>query len=303
MMTRAVEAPFDPRRCGAEVLRLVEGADRLTLVAPFVTLAGLEPIVHKLQKRAEITLYTRWRPDEVAAGVSEPQVLSLIDPPGAVFLHPTLHAKAYVRPGFGTLVGSSNITAVGLGWSGVGGVELLVQVGSSNTQVSQLLEVLRVTSCRATKSIADEIIAQAQVFEQDGHPAEFIRSGSPAVAWLPQYPVPRVLWQVYQGNRDETVAELVRPDLEALCPPRHLTQEQFAAYVAGMLLQGLPGCLAAELKNLTTHQAIQRLSAVADEAGLDVEDPEMSWKTLSAWLAYFLPNTYTLGPGGRMLIG
>lgn len=296
---------FDTQASGRELLALFEGADQAIIVAPFVTRAGLAPVLEVLSQDAAIRLFTRWRANEIANGVSDPRVFDqIVERHGSIRLHHLLHAKAYIRPGHGALVGSANLTSFALGWRQAGGVELLVEVSDEHPALRALIHLLEATSSEATADVRDQVIAQAAAFEVESPVVDALSERSPSLsAWLPTYAPPNVLWRVYAGQREEAVTMLATPDLMALDPPSGLSEDEFNAYVASALLQGLPGKMAVELRNLTTYQAIQRLKELARNAGLQVDDPERSWRILSAWLAYFLSDRYTRGAGGPTLYG
>lgn len=293
----------DPQCTGERVTQLARNASELVVVSPFVTTGGLEPILNMVHEDARITLYTRWRADEVAAGVADPYVLDMVAGLGGeVRLHHLLHAKVYLRPGTGALVGSSNVTLAGLGWRDGGGIELLVEAPEDDPGITNLLELLEATSSQATTAIRDQVLAQAAAFDVQAPPE--VESEPPELqlsSWLPTYSMPRALWRVYIGDREETVARLARPDLSALDPPPGLDEARFNAYVGSVLLQSLPGLVSQQLVNRTTYQAVNELARLAEERGLRVQNPEEAWRTLASWLSYFLPDHFTTVPGGRAL--
>ena len=305
MKSEQEDESYDTQASGRELLSLFEGADQAILIAPFATRPGLTPVLNVLSPDAELMLFTRWRANEVATGVSDPGVFDqVVERGGRILLHHLLHAKAYIRPGYGALVGSANLTGFALGWDQAGGVELLVEVSDEHPALQSLVQLLKATSAEATADVRDQVIKQAAAFAVERPLADALTEPAPRLnAWLPSYTQPSVLWRVYSGQRGDTVAKLARPDLIALDPPSGLAVPQFNAYVASALLQGLPGQMAYELSNQTTYQAIQRMKELAAEAGLQLDDPERSWQTLSAWLAYFLPERYTRGAGGPTLYG
>jgi hypothetical protein len=298
------DGSHDPQRCGERVLALTRHADRFVLVAPFITRAGLAPILDGLPDGCSLDVFTRWRADEVAAGASDPGVLDQVEwTGGQLRLHHMLHAKAYVSVGTGALVGSANATATGLGWASTPGVELLVATPSDDPSLVALLSLLEATSAVATDEIRQQVLTQARAF-----PVQVIREtvnpeqgGTDLAAWLPSYSVPRALWKVYSGERGETVTRLAQPDLDALDIPAGLDEAQFNAYIGSALIQGLPGLAAQRLSNLSTYQAVQGLTALAAAAGVDVGDSERRWNALAAWVAHFLPDAYHPAVGGRAL--
>ena len=293
----------DPRRCGERILTLARDAERFVLVAPFITWPGFSPILEALPPGCPVDVFTRWRADEVAAGVSETGILQYVEATGGkVRLHHMLHAKAYVSSSGGALAGSANTTATGLGWSATPGVELLVSTSADDPALVGLFRLLDATSPVATEDLRQQVLAQARAFPLPKfREASGEERGANLAAWLPSYSVPRALWMVYIGERDETVTRLAQPDLDALDVPAGLDEEQFNAYVGSALLQGLPGLAAQRLSNLTTYKAVEGLASLASDAGVEIEDPERRWNVLAAWVGYFLPNTYYQAVGGRAL--
>ncbi|MFC0861643.1 hypothetical protein ACFHYQ_04955 [Sphaerimonospora cavernae] len=292
---------FDPQRCGERLLALVRDAKVVTIVAPFITVSGIEPLLSTLPAECSLEVITRWRPDEVAAGVSDPRVLDLvIQCGGTVALQPVMHAKAYFADAH-ALVGSANVTSNGMGWHGPGAVELLIETAADDPALMSLLTVLRGTSVAATESDRDAVLAAARIL-----PLAPVRAPIEATErsdWLPTYRPPEVLWRVYTGQREESVAELVRPELAALGIPTGLaTEEAFNTYVGAILRQGFTGRIARECSNLTTMKAVQRLVDLCGEMGRTIDDPADSWETLAAWIAHFLPY-YQRIMGGTRLVG
>lgn len=291
----------DPQHCGSRILTLASSAEVMTIVAPFITVSGIEPVLSELPSGCKLEVITRWRPDEVATGVSDPRVYDLVaQRGGTVLLHPVVHAKAYIA-GARALVGSANMTSNGLGWHRPGAVEVLVEVVADDQALISLLAVLRRTSCVATDVDRDAVLAAAAKL-----PTRSIRNPveeEDLIDWLPTYRPPDVLWKVYTGQREESVVELVLPELAALRVPAGLAaEEEFNAYVSAILRQGFTGRVARECSNLTTIRAAQRLVELCNEVGRDIEDPAETWETLAAWIAHFIPE-YQRILGGTRLIG
>ena len=113
---------------GSQLEALCSQAHReILLVAPFIkvnTLAGYSiPSVNSVK----VQCVTRWRPDEIAIGVSDLDVWLLIKErrDSSLWLRSDLHAK-YYRGDDEVLVGSANLTDAALGWSHHPNLELLI---------------------------------------------------------------------------------------------------------------------------------------------------------------------------------
>ena len=97
--------------------RLARGADRLLIVAPYITLDTLRRVLALTSEQALLTCVTRWQRADVTAGVSDVACRTLVAKKGGRFLlNQRLHAK-YYRLGDSVLVGSANLTAAGMGYS------------------------------------------------------------------------------------------------------------------------------------------------------------------------------------------
>ncbi|WP_432833075.1 phospholipase D family protein [Dactylosporangium sp. CA-092794] len=290
----------DPQHCGLRVLELVSAATELTIVAPFITAAGIRPILTALPQEAALEVYTRWRPDEVAAGVSDPHVFDLVDARGGtVSLHPIVHAKAYLT-GSSALVGSANVTGNGLGWGRPGAVEILVATSPSDPAVAALISVLRATSSTATEADRDAVLAAAAALP----PAPLRAAAEPVdrTDWLPSYRMPEVLWLVYSGQREKDLTDFVQPELQALGVPSGIDSEPaFNAYVGAILRQGFTGRIAQECSNLTTIKAVQRLTDLCTARGIAIDDPGVLWETLAAWIERFIPGFQRITGGTRLI--
>jgi hypothetical protein len=45
-------------------------------LSPFVTTSGIEPILAAISSKCQLEVFTPWRPEEAAAGVSDPKDFS-----------------------------------------------------------------------------------------------------------------------------------------------------------------------------------------------------------------------------------
>lgn len=294
---------YDPTQNWKVVSSLLTGADNVTIIAPFITKVGLNEIIEKLSSDSSLTIFTRWNLEEVAAGVSDPGIIDLINKNSSIFLNSNLHAKAYIRHGSGALVGSANVTGRGLGLSSAGSAELLVDVEEKNERLVSLLNYLDACSGKADRYLADRIKNDAAIFKnkhKDFFDKKRSRSNGSEV-WLPLYSYPKALWYIYSGKRGERLYSLAEHDLIALDLPKGLDVEEFNALVCHKLGQGLVAKIATEAIGLSAYKAVLKFKNLSEAAGCKVEDPEHRWNTLVAWLTHFMPERYELSPGGKKI--
>ena len=276
--------------------------------------AALERVLNEAQASIQtITLVTNWKPEDVAAGASDLDVLSLAQatPCCRLLIHPHLHAK-YFRGDNACLVGSANLTHRGLGWAVPSNLELLVELPLDHPRIKAWEAALVAASVPATEALRNEIaraaarlpgrsnIGEAEA-EKAGQPVE-----TPSTTWLPRCPVPEYLWAIYSGHRTDGIVasavEAARLDLEALEIPRGLSHDHFELYVASVLRQ-MP--LVAEIDRLAqrglrdsdAEALLQNRGALAPDAS-----PSSAWRITKEWLMHFFPRDYRLQVGQEVLV-
>lgn len=293
-----MEGMMETRVPGEKVLELAGGSESLWIVAPFIKQGAFEKIMGVIEKECEVTVYTRWHAREVAAGVSDLEVFQVAERVGGeVFLHPRLHAKAFLNQQRG-LIGSSNVTYQGLGWGSSSAVELLTQVDRENPDLIAMLSRLRATSCRATEYIQREIESQAEKIPGDSRlrgPGFWDKDreglGEEHFHGVPRYNVPESVWPAYRGWRADEVVELVRRDLEALGVPEGIKDEdEFNAVVGAALTQGVTGRLIQECSDVNAVDAAGRFRETLQEVGVELPDGKLGeyYQSFVRWVSHFV---------------
>ena len=115
---------------GDKLQTLCHKAEReLLLVAPFIKFDTFKRLLERVDEQVSITCVTRWRPDEIARGVSDIEIWQVFQARenATLWLRNDLHAK-YYRSDENCLIGSANITSSALGWIAHPNYELLIQV-------------------------------------------------------------------------------------------------------------------------------------------------------------------------------
>jgi hypothetical protein len=273
----------------------------MLLCAPFIKRASIDRILEKCSGSAALTVYTRWFPEEIAAGVSETEVLETVDRcGGAMFLCSSLHAK-YYRFDDIAFVGSANLTAAALGWAPTPNLEILVEVDVSTVEADFLEKQLRAESVPATRELA-EIMEEAAAListvdrPTGQRPVKPVEEMPVNIArFLPHLREPRSLYRAYSEGTSVLAtasAAAAERDLAVLNVEPGLPPSAFRAIVASRLLQ-LP-VVALVDEQLSSKQ---RFGAVRDSLAarleIDQEEAERGWQTLMRWLLEFLPQRYS----------
>lgn len=291
---KCYENPMAPD-LGSCLLDLAATARReFVMCAPFAKRVVIDRLLTEVPSGVELSLITRWRPEEVAAGVSDTAVLaSMRSRGGVVYLHDRLHAKFY-RNETKVMLGSANLTATALGWSPAPNLELLVE-GSSD-QTEWLERYLLTESVEATQAMADEVDELARILPR----IDFANVATPepvnstARDWIPQLRAPSDLFLAYRwgpGRLASRSAEAAATDLTVLDLPAGLDQTQFRQLVGHRLLNQ-PAFKAVD-KFIETPRRFGEVSRMlSDLVGCSRAEGDEAWQTMMRWMLEFMPDRY-----------
>ena len=290
------------------ILNIVSQAkNELVIVAPYIKVGAFQRILDEAPDNLhKLTCVSRWRPEDIAAGVCDLEIFDLLSdrPNSQLLVHPYLHAK-YYRGDAICQIGSANVTYQGLGWATPPNFELTVELPSDFDGLQEWEKQLLSDSIPVTPELRDKIAEEAERIRST-IPPDYVFPGAesevpPSTApkfWLPTCPVPDRLWDVYQdkgeitkGTMIESAREAAQADLRTLNPPKGLTQDLFTAYIAGMLklmplIEEIDQLVSTGLNDPKAHELL------TERLGSDCPDPATTWQTLKEWLIFFYPNKY-----------
>lgn len=282
---------------------LAEAKERIILCAPFVKESVLRTILATIPPSLPLKVVTRWRPDEVAAGVSDLEVFDVLcERDNAVLLLlDDLHAKLYVADEQ-CLVGSANLTASALGWSKRSNVELLIPAKTDDLDVASLLTRLE-NARMATSDLRQRIQAESESIESinlsEGE-AMASEKGYRHLPWLPRCAAPDKLYEVYEDSATSAVATGTRDDAVAdlldISVPDGLSQNDFQEVVKQSLLRM---SVFAEIirevpKGWTDEQGRSVISQARPD--FDRDDVEVQWRIVRDWIAVYFRDQIEVAP-------
>lgn len=291
-----------------EVRALLSGAQSSALiVAPFIKEAALVELLDCVGSDVRLEVFTRWRPIEVATGVSDTSILRIVeDRGGSLGLVDELHAKLFAADGKSCLVGSANVTAAGLGTSSKPNLEILHLVQDCPGSLALFLGELRKRARAATEEERQEVEKQAAIIKpnlpQDREPdsdaaVEDQRPEDPQTAsgWIPTFRSPDRLYRLYSDADwllSASAGEPALADLVALRIPGDLDRESFNSRVRNSLLASAGVKLIDQL--LSEPQRFGAVSAALRDALPDATHAERQTaaQTLIRWLLHFAPDLY-----------
>jgi hypothetical protein len=297
---------------GEALISLLESArDPVFLIAPFIKHDAMARLLNAVPKEVPVTCVTRWRPDEVASGVSDLEVFDLLNEraDSKLLLEGHLHAKLY-RTGGRRLIGSANLTGRALGWHEPANKELLLGFDGPSPEIDEFEQALFAAVTPATSQVRESVAAAAEALMKSFPQRMWVPPANGDLLlstsyWLPTCSRPDLLFNVYDGSIGDMLLSnsrvLAENDLTFLEPPLGLSRQNFEAFVGAMLRQvrWIQDLDRQTNEGLTDHQAVITIAqSLPANHGFS---PEALWNVTKEWLVYFFPNEYDRIPAGEML--
>ncbi len=295
---------------GQVLLNLCEKAtNQVVLAAPFIKEQILKSLLQSIPLEPEVTIITRWIPEEVAQGVCDLGIFDLANqrPKTQLLLHPCLHAK-YYRVDSRCLIGSANLTATALGWCSVPNIEILLEVSPVEHGLPQFEKMLFDQSLQATEIIRKSVEQAVEELRNRAsaipiyHHLNELTENQFRLGWLPTCISPEYLFKIYSGTNPSSLltstVDTGRHDLSSLSIIPGLPEDNFNRYIVAILDQ-TP--VVQEISSLskdsaiTSETAITIVGKVMDGIPNPVyDDAETYWLVLKKWLLYFFPGHYRI---------
>jgi hypothetical protein len=256
------------------------------LIAPFIKKAIFEELVAAVPiSVSKISCVTRWTPAEVAAGVSDPEIIEAVgkDERVSIGLCPSLHAKVY-RAGDRCLIGSANLTGKATGRVPYANVELLVEASAGHPEVQRVLTQIESRSTAATAHMAALVRQQAELLKTERATPQ--APDEAFTCWYPETRRPENVFALYSGQAKFTArveAGIIR-DLAMLNLPAGLSEADFNNAVEARL-HAIP-----ELRQLTEQQRLSNLElqqSIATRTRDTEDQARRTTETVAAWLQHF----------------
>lgn len=295
---------------GINLEKLCKQATReVLLVAPFIKQVALQRLLAIIPKGVTLRCITRWKPEEIASGVTDLEIWHLIKdyPNSSLELRSDLHAK-YYRVDEQCLIGSANLTKKGLGWSTSSNLELLVEL-PAETEELQAFEEELLRGCiqvdqnlfnqvAETVTLLKEQFPQSNQLTDEGNQVKLFLNFDNTFSnyWLPTLRNPGCLYLAYSEQWEKltiSTQEAANQDLMAFPLPNNLSEDIFNSYMGILILQK---SIVQEVDNFVkTPQrfgAVKNLILYLNENKSENFNATRCWQTLMRWLLYFLPNRY-----------
>ena len=272
---------------GSRIRALFEKTeDDVSIISPFIKVDALRSLLQVFPSGRHLRCVTRWLPKEVAAGVSDPEILDVLEKRGnfSLSLVDRLHAKLYIA-GDRCLVGSANVTLAGLGEGGdSNNIEILVDTTIDAPGVAETLEEISKTERPATRAIAQITRRLADSLSSSAPSTAAIEISWSPISQRPQY---AYLFYTqppsgYTKIADQTLLDdLARSNLQP-----GLEEDEFRSAIRS-LLQTIP--IAESFLNTTEDTTLtfaDTHSYFKEIAGDQCSANEL-WLAFVEWMAYF----------------
>lgn len=283
---------------------LLGGATASALVvAPFIKEAAIIGLLEAVGPGIRLEVYTRWRDDEVASGVSDTAVLDVVRARGGTLgLIDELHAKVVAADLARCLVGSANVTAAGLGTGSQPNLEVMHRVDDAPGSLALFAAELRARARGATEEERLAVEGRAAVLRDAPVVVRPPKTDAPAkdrrpAPWLPRFRSPDRLFRLYSDVEWLVSAKPGDPalaDLLHLGIPGDLGREAFTAQVRHALLASAGARLFDRL--LDEPRRFGALSGALAEImpGSAHAQRQAAAQTLVRWLMCFAPDLYRI---------
>ncbi|MFI9014478.1 phospholipase D family protein [Streptomyces griseus] len=279
----------EPGHIWRQIEELMAGArGQVTVVAPFIKREVLAATLSTLPATVEdIECITRWVPEEVAAGVSDPEIIELAedDKRLRIALCSSLHAKLYLS-GDRCLIGSANLTGKATGRVPKANIEILVEAPATHPEVIRVLTEIEARSIEATPHMADLVRRQADLLKENRPTASDQHREEALQGWYPVTRRPEAIYPYYCGRAQfgRSVEAAILRDLALLGMPAGLSETEFSDVIEDRLrkIPALQALVAGDrLSNVELQHALQ------EGTGMTGEQARRTTETIAAWLRYF----------------
>jgi hypothetical protein len=294
-------------KLGNKLLATAKGtSSQAILVSPFITRNAFNKLLENIPHGVEIRCFTRWRVEELAAGISDIEIWNTVRNRKncKLFLINNLHSK-YYRFDSNVFVGSANLTFPGLSWARFSNVETLTIDEKVTDNHLQYETFLHNNAMVATEEIYARMVINVKSYILDSadylsftdeYLPEFIAENVSDVSinaiWMPVTRSPDALYLAYKAlkeNLSKEVYEGCLIDLAHFEAPLYLDKNKFKNMI-GSRLETEPIVLAINQFLSQPRRFGEMVEFIKNYVS---EDAPSQWQLMMRWLLYFLPTRYS----------
>lgn len=259
--------------------------ESVAIIAPFIKKGALCSLTEVVGPDIRLRCVTRWLPEEVATGVTDPSIIYELQKRGnySLTIVDSLHAKMYIADDR-CLIGSVNTTNKGFGDVDNSNIEILVESSVDDPDIKKTLSDIDQSEKVATIEMAEKIMMLATSLPQ--------RDVNVDKFWFPRSNKPGDAFKFYSNIPEEYISEadrLLLLDLEGTKIPPGLSEPEFRFEVCSLLSE-IP--LVDALLDVTNDITLTRTDAHPQLKSLENADFSVNdlWRSLVNWVAYFFSD-------------
>ena len=272
---------------GARIRSLFDGTtSEVAIISPFIKLDALKSLLDVIPTDTHLRCVTRWLPREIAAGVSDPEILDILEDRGnfSLFLIDRLHAKLYIA-GDRCLIGSPNVTLAGLGEGDIyTNIEALAEISADDPGIVAVLEEISKAKRPATRIMAQTARRLADSLSSLVTPPTDLE-----IPWFPGSRRPEYAHRFYKHpplRYTGAADRLLLVDLASSNLQPGLGEDEFRTAIRS-LLAAIP--IAKTLLNATEDATLTRADAYSylETIAGDEFSANDLWLSFVNWMAHF----------------
>ena len=272
---------------GDRIRNIFSGAqESVSIIAPFIKVQALRWLIDVIAPDVHVRCVTRWLPEEVAEGVSDPLIIYDLKERGnyVLTLVDNLHAKIYIADKQ-CLAGSVNTTHKGFGDVNDHNIEILVASTTDDPNIKYTLSEIDKVEKIATIEMAEKIMMLATSLPQQD-------LFDVTKVWFPLSNKPDGAFKFYSNIPEGYLSEperLLIADLERANIPSGLSEPEFRFEICSLLSE-IP--LVDALLDVTNDITLTRTDAHPQLTLLENDEFSVNdlWKSLVRWVVYFFPD-------------
>lgn len=283
-----------------EVTKITRDATKeIVLVSPFINKNLLESILEAVKPEVSVTLVTRFRILELLGGFNDLGIYDFFKHQERMHLRllHQLHAK-YYRGDSSVVLGSGNLTYMGLPPNGGGNFEVMLKINYLTQGLREFEDNLIDQSLEPTDQMIDELRGQLNELSRTKQADALLNEAArenlqlQTGVWVPKCEMPNCIYEVYAGRVAEIDVEIVnqaRSDLSYLALPSGLDEDNFAINVRIALQQTkVISLMLADLR-LNHRIDVSTCRAIVAKAfnGDSPADIDEIWQRYRQWLIVF----------------
>ena len=254
----------------------------VAIIAPFIKIGALCSLTEAVEPDIHLRCVTRWLPEEVAEGVTDPAIIYELQKRGnyRLTIADNLHAKIYIADNR-CLAGSVNTTNKGFGDN----IEVLLESSINEPDIKNTLSKIDETEKIATIEMAEKIMMLATSL-----PQQYLLDVTKV--WFPLSNKPDSAFKFYSNKPKGYLSEperLLIADLERANIPLGLSESEFRFEICSLLTE-IP--LVDALLDVTNDITLTRTDAHPQLRLLENEEFSVNdlWRSLVSWVVYFFPD-------------